>query len=142
MYSWARDNTSATAWPCFQAKKWLVIAFCLYPLWLLLLDTETLTFFDFFLGTEALLRCRIVVVAKLKNVACPALFNNAGMGASPVVPFGSLIGRQLGVTPGKYLHYKYLSTYVPSLASFFYTYFFYLRTLAFLTTYRFITSIN
>ncbi len=23
-----------------------------------------------------------------------------GMGASPVVPFGSLIGRQLGVTPG------------------------------------------
>ena len=38
--SWARVNSAETIWPCFQAKKWLIIALCLYSVGLLHLDTE------------------------------------------------------------------------------------------------------
>ena len=34
LQSWARDNTAATTWPCFQATKVFVIAVLLYLLWL------------------------------------------------------------------------------------------------------------
>ena len=33
--SWARDNTAATTWPCFQAKKMVDIVLWLYSVWLL-----------------------------------------------------------------------------------------------------------
>ena len=57
-----------------QATKWWLLSYdTVYSLWPLDLDTETLKCFLFFLVTEALLRCRVVVVTKLKNVACPAL---------------------------------------------------------------------
>ena len=46
----------------------------MYSLWLLYLDIEAYTFFVFFLVTEALLFCGVVVVAKLyKNAASAAL---------------------------------------------------------------------
>ena len=46
----------------------------LYLLWQLRLDTKTSIFFEICLIPEALLLCRVVVVAKLKKiVACPAL---------------------------------------------------------------------
>ena len=48
------------------AAKLLIIALCLYSMWLLHLDTKTLTFCLFFLVPEALLHCRVVVVVKLK----------------------------------------------------------------------------
>ena len=67
----ARDNTAAPTWPCFQATKFLVIALCLYLWWLLHEDAETLSFSDFFHVIEALLRSRVVVVAKLKNCRVP-----------------------------------------------------------------------
>ena len=51
---------------------WLFIALCLYSLGLLLLDTETLIFVVLFRVTDALLRCRVVVVAKA-IVAYPAV---------------------------------------------------------------------
>ena len=38
--SWARDNTAATTWPGFRAKKLLIMALRLYSLWLLHLDTR------------------------------------------------------------------------------------------------------
>ena len=38
--SWTRDNTAATTWPCFRAKKLLIMALRLYSLWLLHLDTR------------------------------------------------------------------------------------------------------
>ena len=54
------------------------IPILLYLLWLPHLDTEAELFFNFFLVPdcmvpEAILRCRVVVVAKLKIVASPAL---------------------------------------------------------------------
>ena len=42
---------------CVQATQLLIIALPLYSLWLLHLDTETLTLFEIFLAPEALLRC-------------------------------------------------------------------------------------
>ena len=38
--SWARDNSVATMWPCFQGKKLFVIAILRYLLWLPHVDTE------------------------------------------------------------------------------------------------------
>ena len=63
--SWARDNTAATTWPWYQAM-------LQYLLWLLLVDTETLIFLEFFLVPEAKLRCRVAVVAKLKKCRVPS----------------------------------------------------------------------
>ena len=57
LQSWARDNTTATTWPGFQATNLFFIALLLYSLWLLHLDTEKLIFFEFFLVPEVLLRC-------------------------------------------------------------------------------------
>ena len=71
--SWARDNTTATTWQCFQAKKLFIITICLYSLWLLRSDTAAFTFFEFVLVTEALFLLRFRVVVKLTLVACPAL---------------------------------------------------------------------
>ena len=45
----------------------------MYSLWLLHLDIETLTFFEFFLVPEALLFC--CVVAKLKNCRVASSYN-------------------------------------------------------------------
>ena len=72
MQSWARDNTAANTEHYLQATKVLVIVLCLYSLWQLHLDSETLIFWYFFLVTEALLRCRVVVVAKLKKCRAPS----------------------------------------------------------------------
>ena len=62
------------AW--YQTQKLLIIALCVYSMWLLHIDTKALTFFLFFLGTEALLhtllRCRIVVVAQPNNCCLPS----------------------------------------------------------------------
>ena len=44
-------------------------------LWQLHLDTEVLTFFECFLVSEAPLRCRVVVVAKLSNCRVPSSSN-------------------------------------------------------------------
>ena len=81
--SWASDNSAATTWPCFKATKLLVIALLLYSLWQLHLDTKTLTFFTFFRVPEALLRCRVVIVAKLNNRNVPSSVyepSNSAMG--------------------------------------------------------------
>ena len=43
----------------------------LYSLWLLHLDIETLTFFVFFRVNETLIRCRVVIVAKLQHCRVP-----------------------------------------------------------------------
>ena len=48
------------------------IAFCLYFLWLLHLDSETITCFRFYQVPGALLSCRVVVVAKLNNCRVPS----------------------------------------------------------------------
>ena len=48
------------------------IAILLYLLWLSHLDTEAQLFFDFFLVPEAILCCRNVVVAKLKDCRVPS----------------------------------------------------------------------
>ena len=70
--SWARYNTAATTWPCFQATQLLVLVMCLCLLWLLHLYTETLKNFEFFLVAEDLLRC-----TEAKNLSraqlCPCL---------------------------------------------------------------------
>ena len=72
---YCHDNVP-NAHACFQATKLLVIALLLisilYSLWLLYLDNETFTFFEFSFVPVALItlsRCRnvAVVVAKLKN---------------------------------------------------------------------------
>ena len=68
----AHDNSAATMWPCFQATKLYVTSILLHLVWLLRLETETLLFFDFFLVPEGLLRCRVVVVAKLYNCRVPS----------------------------------------------------------------------
>ena len=68
MQIWARDNTFATTWPCFQTSKLLDFTFLLYSLWQPRLNTETLIFFEFFLVPETLLRYRVVVVAKLNKL--------------------------------------------------------------------------
>ena len=64
LQSWARDNVVK-----FSGQ--IIGDFCIvstvYSLRLFHLDTEVFTFFGFFLVTEALLRCRVVVVAKLNN---------------------------------------------------------------------------
>ena len=71
--SWARDNTAATTWPCFQDKKFLVIAYWLIALflcslWLLHRETDPRNICRIFSGPwEAPLRCGIVVVARLKT---------------------------------------------------------------------------
>ena len=57
-----------------QVSKLLDFAFLLYSLWQLHLVTETLIVFEFFLFPEALLRCRVVVVAKIKNCSVPSLY--------------------------------------------------------------------
>ena len=44
-------------------------------MWQLQLDTETLTFFEFFLVPEDLLRCRVVLVAKLESCRVPSSSN-------------------------------------------------------------------
>ena len=64
LQSWARDNTVATTWPCFQAKNGFRYGI-----------TYIFIVFGLFLVSEAQLRYPIVVFAELKNiVACPALF--------------------------------------------------------------------
>ena len=73
--NWARDNTAATTWPCFQATQLLVIALLLYSLRLLHLVTETLMLFRIFSclwGSITLSCCLVVVVAKLKNCCVPS----------------------------------------------------------------------
>ena len=70
---WARDNTDATMWPCFQATKLLVIAFLLYSLWLLHLDTETLIFLECFLSLRLYYVVTLWLLRSEKIVACPAL---------------------------------------------------------------------
>ena len=50
--SWARDNTAATMWPCFQAKKLLIIALLLHLMGLLYFDTEALMFLYFFFSLK------------------------------------------------------------------------------------------
>ena len=51
----------------FSGQKLLLLAAWLYSLCLLHLDTEAFTCFVFLLVIEALTRCRVVVVAKLKH---------------------------------------------------------------------------
>ena len=71
--SWACDNTAATSWPCFQAKKLLLIVLWLYSQWLLHLDTEDYTFLYFFMSLKL---CYVVASSmsrSFKIVACPAL---------------------------------------------------------------------
>ena len=70
--SWARAKAAATKWPCLQARKLLIIALCIHLLWQLNLDTEAFTFFTVLLVIESLLRCPVVVVAKLKNCRVPS----------------------------------------------------------------------
>ena len=52
------------------------MALHLYSLCLLYLDTAIFTFFTFFLVSEAPLRCRVVVVAKLNNCRVPSSFQD------------------------------------------------------------------
>ena len=65
---WARDNIAATTRQCFQVKNVLSIALCLFCDY----SIKKPTFFKFFFVTDVLLRCRGVVVAKLKNCCVPS----------------------------------------------------------------------
>ena len=68
--SWARDNTTATTWPCFQAKQLLSITLCLYSFWLLHWDNKTLTFFVFYFclwSSITLSRCRCREINQLSR---------------------------------------------------------------------------
>ena len=79
--SWARGNTAAITWSCFQNTKLLVTAILLSSLYLLHLNTEKFNIFEFFLVPEALLCCRVVVVAKLNNFRLPCSdFSNSAAG--------------------------------------------------------------
>ena len=70
--SWARDNTAATTWPCFQAKKMVDIVLWLYSVWLLHLQIPrpkknsgpwcSISLSSFCIG----------VVAKLNNCCVPS----------------------------------------------------------------------
>ena len=71
--SWAGDNSVATMWPCFQGTKLFVIAIFTISVVAIPSRHQGLTIFlvpDLVL--EALLRCRVVVVAKLKNCRVPS----------------------------------------------------------------------
>ena len=59
----ARDNVTI-----FHDNNLLIIACCLYFVQLLHSDTKALKFFKCFLVTEALIRCRVDVVAKIKKL--------------------------------------------------------------------------
>ena len=63
----------ATTWPYIQPK---FVDYCIMSTircdYVLHLDIEALTFLVFFLVTEALLPCRVVVVAKIKNCRVPS----------------------------------------------------------------------
>ena len=59
----------------FSGQKLLLIALWLYSLWLLHLDTEALTFFEFFFVTKALTCCCVVIVAQLNNWRVPSSAN-------------------------------------------------------------------
>ena len=83
IHSWARDNTAATMWPCFQVTKLLIIALYLYMLFLFHLDTEPLTFSVFFLVIKASLCGRVVVVAELKKLSRTQLFLNPSKKKTP-----------------------------------------------------------
>ena len=67
--SWARNNSVATMWPCFQGTKLFVIAILLYLLWLPLSRHWGLTMFRLFSGPwlvpEAMLHCRVVALSLL-----------------------------------------------------------------------------
>ena len=75
--SWARDNTTATTWPCFQAKK--VVNYCIMSLFVftILFKHGVLTIFCFLCCPWCSVRlshCRycVVVVAKVKNCCVPS----------------------------------------------------------------------
>ena len=81
--TWLRHTELGTRQQCWDNvaifsgnKTVIVIALCQHLMLLLHLETETLTFFEFFLVPQALLRCRVVFIAKT-SVACPALFRLA-----------------------------------------------------------------
>ena len=67
--SWARDNSVATMWPCYQALKLFVIIILLYLLWLPHLDTEAyrVTIFRFFSGPWLVLEAIYVVALSLSR---------------------------------------------------------------------------
>ena len=89
--SWARDNTAAKTWLCFQVEKLLIIALCLYSLWLVDLDIQGLHFFVIFLVSEATLLCCIFIVAKLNNCRLPNSY---------FMILFILLGRVLNLYPG------------------------------------------
>ena len=65
----ARDNTAATMWPCFQAKHGLIIAF-MSPFGVATpLRHRGLNILRIFHIQDALLRCHVVVVAKLTKMS-------------------------------------------------------------------------
>ena len=53
-----RDNVTM-----FSGHKLFAIALCLYSLWRLYVDSETLTFVEFLLVLEALLLCFVVALS-------------------------------------------------------------------------------
>ena len=69
MQSWARDNTAANTEHYLQATKVLVIVLCLYSLWQLHLDSETLIFWYFFChgSSITLSRCRCREAKKMSR---------------------------------------------------------------------------
>ena len=72
LQSWARDNTDATTWPCFQATELVVITLRPYSYWLHQLETLKLSLF--FLGTLMLFYVVALSLSRsYKIVACPAL---------------------------------------------------------------------
>ena len=73
---WHATTMTQQLKPCFQAAKMLIIHGLItiqYSSWQLHLDTGALTFFVFFLVSDAPLRCRGRCREAKKTVACPAL---------------------------------------------------------------------
>ena len=65
--------------PCFPAKKgWLIIALCLCSVWLLRLDSGSITIFQFFSYSGCFIIFCVVVITTLHTlVASPALVMNS-----------------------------------------------------------------
>ena len=68
---------------------------CLSSLWPLFLDIKAFTFFCILLVTEALLRCRVVVVEKLKNCRVPSSTQDTHRGFKTNSGWKSEQGRHL-----------------------------------------------
>ena len=89
LYYTEQDRSSQNAGEderVFRFKTWLIVAFCLYSVWLLHLDSGSLTIFIFFLIPVALFFFVALSLSRsYQCVACPALvMNSCEVKAAPI----------------------------------------------------------